>query len=162
MPDVKADLVDFLQANFDDTVPSVPWTNSDDIVFADYDGQRDYPQVAVVSRDPVVPGGGQTKATAIDPGGNGPIQDVIYLVLVDCWGGPDDLSVYDDNDAHPDEVAVEIAEEVASVCRQGSDGAPSGYEWIMADPPTEADDIEEEPTHHREQVTVRMKYTYTP
>jgi len=94
MPDVKADLVAFLRSNFDDTAPSVSWTSSEDIVHADYDGQRDYPQVAIVSRDPVVPGGGQTNATGIDAGGNGPVQDVIYLVLVDCWGGPEDDDSY--------------------------------------------------------------------
>jgi hypothetical protein len=162
MPDVKDDLVTFLRSNFDDTAPSVDWTNDDDIVFADYDGARSYPEVAVVSRDPIVPGGGTTGATGIDAGGGGPVQDVVYLVLVDCWGGPHDADAYSGSATDPDSVAVELAEEVASTCRQGSDGAPSGYEWIMADPPQEADDIEENPTHHREQVQVRMKWTYTP
>lgn len=162
MPDVKADLLSFLRSNFDDTQVSVSWTNSDDIVHADYDGARDYPQAAIVSRDPITPGGGATGATGIDPGGNGPIQDVVYLVQVDCWGGPEDETIYQNADVHPDEVAVEIAEEVAAICRVGTDGAPSGYEWLMADPPQEADDTEEDPTHHREIVQVRLKYTYTP
>lgn len=162
MPDVKADLVDFLRDNVDPSAVSVPWTNADDVVFADYDGDRDYPQAAVVSRDPVVTGGGQTGATGIDPGGDGPIQDVVYLVQVDCWGGPEDDPVYSGSGTHPDIVAVELAEVVAETCRVGSDGAPAGYEWIMADPPTEADDVEEDPTHHREIVQVRMKVTYTP
>lgn len=162
MPDVKADLVSFLRSNFDTSQVSVSFGTSDDIVHADYDGQRSYPQIAVVSRDPIVPGGGTTGATGIDPSGDGPIQDVVYLVLVDCWGGPKDESVYQGNSADPDSVAVELAEEVAKVCRQGSEGEPTGYEWIMADPPVEADDIEESPTHHREQVQVRLKTTYTP
>jgi len=162
MPDVKEDLVTYLRGNFDDTAPSVPWTNDEDIAHADYDGHRDYPQVAIVSRDPVVPGGGNTGATGIDAGGGGPIQDVVYLVQVDCWGGPDDETVYAEADVHPDTVAVELAEEVAETCRVGEDGAPAGYEWLMADPPQEADDVEESPAHHREIVQVRMKWTYTP
>lgn len=174
MPDVKDDLRTFLRDNFDDTAVSVPFTNDDDIVFADYDGAREYPQVAIVSRDPVVTGGGQTGATGIDPSGAGPVQDVVYLVQVDCWGGPEDEQVYQDTGygngyslayasvTHADTVAVQLAEEVAATCRVGSDGAPDGYEWLMADPPQEADDTEESPTHHREIVTVRMKVTYTP
>lgn len=162
MPDVKDDLVTFLRNNFDDTQVSVPFTNSADIVFADYDGSRDYPQIAVVSRDPIVNGGGATGVTGIDPGGGGPIQDVVYLVQVDCWGGPEDDDVYQNNGSHPDIVAVELAEEVANVCRIGDDGAPSGYNWIMADPPEEADDVEQNPTEHREIVQVRLKYTYGP
>ena len=162
MPDVKKDLVTLLRSNVDDTAPSVPWTNADDIVFADYDAHRDYPQVAVVSKDPVVPGGGQTAATGMDAGGGGPIQDRIWLTLVDCWGGPADVDAYTDTDTHPDVVAAELADEVFDVCFQGADGAPSGYEWITADPPREADDVEESPTHHREQVTVRLKETHTP
>lgn len=163
MVDPKGDLVDFLRANVDGSAASVPFTNADDIVFADYDsGAGPFPQVAVVSKDPVVPGGGQTGATGIDPSGAGPIQDVVYLVQVDCWGGPDDATVYEDNGSHPDVVATELGEEVAETCRAGSDGAPDGYEWIFADPPAEGDDTEESPTEHRDIVTVRMKVTYTP
>lgn len=162
MPDVKGDLVDYLRANVDGSAISVPWTNADDIVFANYDGGRDYPQVAVVSKDFVVPGGGQTAATGIDAGGAGPVQDRVWLVLVDCWGGPDDEQVYEDNGVHPDAVASKLGEEVFQTCFQGSDGAPDGYEWITADPPQESDDVEESPTHHREQVTVRLKETHTP
>lgn len=163
MVDPKDDLRTFLRSNFDDSVVSVPFANADDIVFADYDGGvGPYPQVAIVSKDPVVPGGGQTQATGIDPSGAGAIQDVIYLVQVDCWGGPDDATVYATNGSHPDIVANEIAEEVAATCRVGSDGAPSGYEWVYAEPPTEADDVDASPTEHREIVTVRMKVTYTP
>lgn len=162
MPDVKADLLTFLRSNFDDTAVSVPWTNSDDIVHADYEGSRDYPKVAIVSRDPITPSAGSTGASGIDASGAGPIQDVIYLVQVDCWGGPEDDDTYQGNSADPDSVAVDLAEEVAATCRIGTDGAPSGYEWMMADPPQEADDTEESPTHHREIVTVRMKVTYTP
>lgn len=162
MVDPKADLREFLRANFDDTAPSVPWTNSDDIVFADYDGDREFPQVAIVTKDPTVPGGGQTGATGIDPSGAGAIQDVVYSLQVDCWGGPDDDQTYQDHGSHPDIVANELGEEVAATCRVGTQGAPSGYEWLYASPPREADDIEESPTEHREIVTVRMKVTYTP
>jgi len=160
MPDAKDDLIEFLRATFDASAVSVPWTNDEAIVFADYDGHRNYPQVAVVSRDPVTPGGGNTGITGLDPGDGVGIQDVIYLVLVDCWGGPEDDGTYQDHGSHPDAVAVELAEEVAATCRVGAEGAPAGYEWLWADPPQEADDTEENPTHHREQVTVRMKVTY--
>lgn len=162
MPDVKADLVSYLRSNFNAGAVSVSWTNSDDIVHADYDGARDYPQAAIVSRDPIVQGGGTTGVTGIDPGGGGPIQDVVYLVQVDCWGGPEDDPVYTGSGTHPDAVAVEIAEEVAETCRVGDENAPTGYNWLMADPPEEADDTDENPTHHREIVQVRMKYTYGP
>jgi len=163
MPDVKDDLVTFLQNNVNSGAISVPFTNADDIVFADYDGARSYPQVAVVSRDPIVNGGGATGVTGIDPGGGGPIQDVVYLVQVDCWGGPEDDDVYQANPSeHPDAVAVELAEEVAETCRVGDENAPAGYNWLMADPPEEADDVEQNPTEHREIVQVRMKWTYGP
>lgn len=163
MVDPKADLRTFLRTNFDSTAISVSFTNDDDIVFADYDGGAGpYPQVAIVSKDPVVLGGGQTQATGIDPGGGGGIQDVVYLVTVDCWGGPDDADVYDTDGSHPDIVANELGEGVAATCRIGSAGSPDGYEWLFAEPPAEADDTDESPTKHREIVTVRMKVTYTP
>lgn len=162
MPDAKGDLVDHLRATFDSSVVSVPFENTSDIVFADYDGAHDYPEVAVVSKDAITPGGGQTGATGIDPTGAGAIQDVIYLVQVDCWGGPDDDQVYADHGSHPDIVANELGEEVASVCRVGSDGAPAGYEWMYCRPPYEADDMEASPTSHREIVEVRLKTTYVP
>lgn len=163
MPDVKDDLVTFLRNNVDPSVVSVSFTNADDIVFADYDDQRSYPQVAVVSRDPVVPGGGQTGVTGIDPGGGGSIQDVVELVQVDCWGGPRDESPYEGTSNDPDTVANELGEEVHSTCFDATPSeAPAGYEWISADPPFEGDDTEENPTHHREIVQVRMKWTKTP
>lgn len=161
MVDPKGDLRTFLRANVNSDAVSVPFTNADDIVFADYDGAQEYPQVAIVSKDMTVPGGGQTGATGIDPSGGAPIQDVVYLLQVDCWGGPDDADVYQSNGSHPDIVATELGEEVAATCRVGADGAPTGYEWVFADPPTEADDVEASPTKHREIVTVRMKVTYT-
>jgi hypothetical protein len=162
MPDIKDDLVSFLRSNFDPSAISVAFTNSDGIVHADYDGGRDYPQVAVVSADAVVAGGGQTAATGMDAGGGGPIQDRIYLVQMDCWGGVEDEAPYEGSNEHPDAVASELGDEVFDVCFQGTDGSPSGYEWITADPPSEADDTEENPTHHREIVNVRLKWTYTP
>lgn len=162
MVDPKADLREFLRDNLNPSAISVPFTNGDDVVFADYDGEQTYPQVAIVSKDPVVPGGGQTQATGIDPSGAGPVQDVIYLVQIDCWGGPDDASIYQTEGSHPDTVANELGEEVAATCRVGTDGAPDGYEWLMAGPPTEADDTDESPTKHRDIVTARLKVTYTP
>lgn len=162
MVDPKDDLRTFLRNNFTSGAISVTFTNSDDIVFADYDGNQEYPEVAVVSKDTVVPGGGQTQATGIDPGGGGPIQDVIYLLQVDCWGGPEDADIYQDEGSHADTVANELGEEVASTCRIGTAGAPAGYEWMFAEPPFESDDTKASPTKHREIVTVRMKVTYTP
>lgn len=162
MVDPKDDLRTFLRTNFNSNAVSVSFTNSDDIDFADYDGNQDYPEVAIVSKDTIVPGGGQTQATGIDAGGGGGVQDVIYLVQVDCWGGPDDADVYSSDGSHPDIVANELGEEVARVCRAGADGAPDGYEWMFSEPPYEADDTDESPTKHREIVTVRMKVTYTP
>lgn len=162
MVDPKDDLVSFLRGNVDGTAFSVPFDNTSDIVHADYEGTRSYPEIAVVSKDVVVSGGGQTGATGIDPTGAGAIQDAIYLVQVDCWGGPEDDDVYADHGSHPDTVANELGEETASTCRVGADGAPAGYEWMFADPPFETDDVESSPTHHRERVQVRMKVTYTP
>lgn len=161
MVDPKDDLRTFLRNNFNSNAVSVTFTNSDDIVFADYDGAQSHPEVAIVSKDTVVPGGGQTQATGIDPGGGGGIQDVIYLVQVDCWGGPDDADIYQSEGSHPDIVANELGEEVARVCRAGTNGL-ADYEWVFAEPPFESDDTEESPTKHREIVTVRMKVTYTP
>lgn len=160
--DPKADLRDFVESNFDDTVPSVPFDRVDDVQIANYDVGPDWPEIAIVSADPVVPGGGQTGATGIDPSGAGPIQDVVYRILVDCWGGPRDAQVYQDHGSDPDTVAVELSQELAATCRVGSDGSPSGYEWIFADPPRDANDVEAEPTEHRQQVPVRLKTTYTP
>lgn len=160
MVDPKDDLVSFLRTNFDDNAISIGFTNADDIVFADYDGEQSYPQVAVVSKDFAVPGGGQTGATGIQQDG-APIQDVVYLVQVDCWGGPKDIAIYQGSGTDPDTVANELGEEVADTCRVGTDGAPSGYEWLFADPPMEADDTDPETTVHREIVNVRMKVTYT-
>lgn len=161
MVDPKKDLRDYLRSNFDATNVSVSFTPSDDVVISDDDGPRNYPQVAVVSKDPVVPGGGQTQATGIDPGSGGAIQDVVYLVQIDCWGGPEDGAPYAGTNDHPDAVANELGEETHRVLF-GADpaDAPADYEWISAEPPSEADDSEESPTHHREIVIARAKTTY--
>jgi hypothetical protein len=166
--DPKNDLVAFLRANFDSTALSVSFTPGDetdttadgDIKFADYDGAREYPQVAVVSKDSTVVGGGDTQVSAMDGGGGGPVQNTIYLIQVDCWGGPDDAPIYESGGSHPDIVANELGEEVAATCRVGTDGAPDGYGWMMSEPPFEADDTNETPARHREIVTVRMATTY--
>lgn len=167
MVDPKDDLRSFLRSNFDPSAISVSFTNADDIDFADYDGDRSYPQVAIVSSDPIVPGGGSMAATGIEASGRGAIQDVVYLVQVDCWGGPDDADVYQSEGSHPDIVANELGQEVHRVCFEADHSdvgppVPDGYEQINADPPFESDDTNESPTEHREIVTVRMKVTYTP
>lgn len=157
--DPKADLRDFLEPLASDWDTSID-IDADDVVVSDSRGDRTYPQVSIVSADSIVAGGGNTAATGIDPGGGGPIQDAIYLVQVDCWGGPADASVYAGTDTHPDVVARELGEAVAEACRVGADGAPAGYEWIMAEPPFESDDTDPAWPVHREIVTVRMKVTY--
>lgn len=162
MVDPKDDLVEFLRTNVDGSTFSVPFDKQSDIVHADYEGSREYPEIAVVSKDSITPGGGQTGATGVDPTGAGAIQDTIYLIQVDCWGGTEDTPVYSDYDSHPDAVSVELGEEVARVCRVGTSGAPSGYEWMFCHPPYEADDTDASPTSHREIVEVRMKVTYVP
>lgn len=162
MVDPKDDLVEFLRGNVDGTAFSVPFDNAEDIVHADYEGTREYPEIAVVSKDSITPGGGQTGATGIDPTGAGAIQDTIYLIQVDCWGGVEDEDPYPGLDTHPDIVAVELGEEVARVCRVTPENAPEGYEWMFCHPPYEADDTDASPTSHREIVEVRMKVTYTP
>lgn len=163
MADPKEDLLNFLRSNFTPGNVSVSFTNADDIVHADYDGGAGpFPQVAIVSRDNSIVGGGETGVTAIDVANDGPVQTVIESIQVDCWGGPRDADIYDSEGSDPDTVANELAEEVASVCRVGTDGVPSGYGWMMAEPPFEADDTEEDPTEHREIVIVRMGHGYGP
>lgn len=161
---VHEDLVGFLRSNVDTSNISVTFSTSDDIHQADYDGGHDYPEIAVVSTDPVVPGGGDTRFTGMDPTGAGPIQSGIEVVLVDCWGGPADDPAYVGNSVHPDTVANELAREVwKRSIDAAADAAPSGYEWISADPPRTADDTESyEDTHFRDQVTVRLGYTESP
>jgi hypothetical protein len=160
MVDPKKDLRDFLRSNLNTGAVPVPMS-TDDIVVGDPDGNRTYPQAAVTTKDPIVPGGGETQATGIDPAsGGGPIQDVVYLVQVDCWGGPHDADVYATHGSNPDRVANDLGEEVATTCRVGVSGAPTDYEWLFTGPPTEADDTDENPVSHREVVTVRLKATF--
>lgn len=160
--DPSDDLVSFLRSNVDDSNISVPFSTSDDIDHADYDGPNDYPQIAVVSNDPVVPGGGETGWTGMDPGGGGPIQDRVETMLVDCWGGPEDRDVYQNNGTHPDKVAAELRAEVVRACNAAAaGGAPSAYEWIAATPQGDADDTERDRTHYREQALCRLKHTET-
>lgn len=168
---VDKDLIAFLREQLDpaeipiafDPGPAGDPDAGGDVHFADYDGDLDYPLVAPVSNDPVVPGGGETGYTGMQASG-GPVQDAIETVLVDCWGGPVDEAIYDGAGTHPDDVANDLAREVWSVCLEAAaDGAPDGYEWIGADPPSTADDTEtHERTHYRDQVVVRMKHTEAP
>ena len=39
---------------------------------------------------------------------------------------------------------------------------PDGYEWVNAEPPTEANDVERSPTAYRDIVVARLKHTETP
>jgi hypothetical protein len=117
--DIKSDLVAFLRTHFDESEIPVTFeagdpadpTTVEGVRFAAYDGANDYPQVAIVSEDPVVPGGGQTQMTGIDAGGKGGIQDVVTSVQIDCWGGPHDADIYQSEGAHPDVVANALARE---------------------------------------------------
>jgi hypothetical protein len=160
MVDPKKDLRDYLRNNLNTGALTVPMSTSD-IVIGDPDGSRTYPQAAVTTKDPIVPGGGETQATGINPAkGSAPIQDVVYTVQVDCWGGPHDADVYANHGSNPDRVANDLGEEVAATCRVGQSGSPANYEWLFAGPPQEADDTDHNPTSHREVVTARLKVTF--
>ena len=122
--DIKSDLVAFLREHFNESEIPVTFeagdpadpTTVEGVRFADYDGaNNDFPQVAIVSEDSVVPGGGQTQMTGIDAGGGGGIQDVVTSVQIDCWGGPHDADIYQSEGAHPDVVANALARETHSV-----------------------------------------------
>lgn len=156
--DVSEDLVAFLRSRLDvDDIP-VAFDVDDDIGLGKYNASVAQPFVTPVSEDPVVPGGGQTGYTAL--GADGPLQDQVWLVLVDCWGGAVDASIYQDEDAHPDGVANVLGQLVARACREAAAaGAPDGYEWVNADPPQTANDDQRDPTHYRRQVTCRLKTT---
>lgn len=165
------DLIEFLRAQIDpanisitfDPGPANDPDSEGDVWYPDYDGGIDYPLVAPVSNDPVVPGGGETGFTGMQSDG-GPIQDTIETLQVDCWGGPEDSAIYEGVNSHPDDVAGELASEVWSVCLEAAaDASPSGYEWIGADPPQMADDVSTfEMTHYKDIVIVRMKRTKVP
>jgi len=158
--DPADDLVSFLQSNINASNISVSFTPSDDVKHAVYEGSNDYPQIAIVSNDPVVPGGGETGFTAIRSG-NGPVQDSIETLLVDCWGGPEDDDTYQGGSDHPDGVAAELRAEVVRTCNSDVTNPPNGYQWISAESLGDADDTDRSPTHYREQVTARLKQTKT-
>lgn len=165
--DIKADLIDFLRTHVDETAISVSFTNADDIGFAAYDDVDQDVYVTPVSEDPVVPGGGQTQYSGMDPGGRGGVQDVVTLVQIDCWGGDRDAAIYQGVDSHPDIVANELAREVHRVLFEADESAagppvPEGYEWVNAEPPTDADDAQQSPTKYRDYVLARLKYTKRP
>lgn len=162
MVNPKEDLRDWIRPRFDDSAISVPFAASSDLDIANYDVGPAWPSIAIVSADPVTPGGGQTGATGIDGGGGGAIQDTVYLVLVDCWGGPRSADVYADHGSDPVTVANDLATELHASARSIPQNAPSGYEWVFADPPQDANDPEATPTEYRQQVTVRLKTTFRP
>jgi len=156
--DPADDLVSFLQSNFDSAAISVAFSNSDDIDHADYSGANEYPQVAIVSNDPVIPGGGQTGFTSISGDGSGPNQATIETILVDCWGGPEDDGAYDGNPEHPDGIAAELSSEVIDTCHDDATNPPAGHSWIGARPLGDADDTDRNPTHYREQVECLLRF----
>lgn len=158
-PDPKKDLRDFVRSNFDGSAISTSFTPADDVVIANYDVGPAFPEVAIVSADPITPGGGETGATGYDAGGGGLIQDTIWELTVDCWGGPH--QEYSGGSTDADTVAEELGQELHETCRVG-EGGPSGYEWLFAQPPADANDTEAQPTEYRRQVVARLKYTYTP
>lgn len=159
-PDPKLDLRDFLRSALVSGDTSVSFSPADDVVVANYDVGPAYPEVAVVAADWITLGGGETGATAMDPTGGGAYQHGYYSVLVDCWGGP--RGEYDSVDIAADTVAEELGQAVARETRAGAAGAPSGYEYIFSDPPSDANDTQEAPTEYRRQVTVRLSYRYEP
>jgi hypothetical protein len=165
--DYKLDCIDHLRSEFDSSAVSVPFTPSDDIGFAEYDDIDQDVYVTPSSADPTVVGGGQTGYSGIDPGGDGGVADVVVSLQLDCWGGDRDDQIHADNDTHPDIVATEVAQEVYRILFETDDAAagpavPAGYDWVAAEPPREADDVEENPTEYRDIVIARFKYTKTP
>lgn len=173
--DIKSDLIAHLRKNFDTGAVPVPFDVGDatdpaapgDVRFADYDGENDYPQVAIVSEDAVVPGGGQTQYSAIDAGGGGGIQDTVTSVQIDCWGGPRDADVYEQHGSHPDIVANALGRETHRVLFSSDESSqgppvPDGYEWVNAEPPEESNDTERTPTHYRRIIIARLKHTERP
>jgi len=155
--DPTADLVSFLQNNVNGGEISVSFTPGSDVGFANYEGANDYPQIAVVTNDPVIPGGGQTGYTSINPDGSGPNQASIHTILVDCWGGPEDDAAYQGGSTHPDLIAAELADEVRRVCHANATSPPSGYDWLGARRLGDTDDTDRSPTHYREQVECLLR-----
>jgi hypothetical protein len=161
-PDPKGDLRDWLRTRFDDTAISVAFDPDADLVVANYDVGPSWPSVAIDSSDFVTVGGGQTGATAFDPGGAGAYQDGYYSIRVDCWGGPHDAEVYAGTPTDPDTVAEELGQELHRAARGGEQARPAGYRWSFADPPSDANTVQADPTEYRRQVTVRLGYQYEP
>ena len=174
--DIKSDLVAFLRQHFDETAIPVTFnpgptddpTADGDVRFADYDGGAGpYPNVSIVSEDPVVVGGGEAQYSGIDAGGKGGIQDVVTSVQIDCWGGPHDAEIYANEDSHPDVVANALGRETHRVLFEADESdegppLPDGYEWINAEQPVENNDTERSPTHYRRFVVARTKHTERP
>jgi hypothetical protein len=161
--DPKADLRDWLRPRFDDSAISVPFTASSDLDIANYDAGPAWPSIAIVSSDPVPLGGGPMDMTGIDPSGAGAIQDVVYRILVDCWGGPHNADVYQTNGSDADTVAEELGREVHDKAWATPDNAPADYNGaVSSTPPRDANDVEATPTEYRRQVTVYLKATRTP
>jgi len=156
--DPNDDLVSFLQSNVNGGNISVSFTPSDDIGHANYEGANSYPQIAVVTNDPVIPGGGQTGYTSISSDGSGPNQATIATILVDCWGGPEDDDTYQRGSDHPADIAAELAEEVRRACHASATNPPSGYDWLGARRRGDAHDTDRNPTHYREQVECLLRY----
>jgi len=158
----STDLRDFLQSNIDTTNLSFSFTPTDDVVVADYEKGPDYPEAAIVSKDPTIPGGPRTRFTGYDPSGAGPVQDVITSLQVDCWGGTEEDGTIQSDDVHPATAAEELAEEVWRVCfANNAASPPSGYEWVSADRAFENHEESETPAY-RETTICYLKQLHEP
>lgn len=162
--DVKSDIIDFLRSHVDTSVIDVPFDKSDDIGFAAYDDVDQSVYVTPASEDGVVVGGGESRYSGMDGTGKGGIQDVVTTVQVDCWGGDRDDDVYTGVDSHPDIVANALSREVHRVLFESGESndeipTPDGYEWVNAEPPVEANDVQETPTKYRRYVVAVTKHT---
>lgn len=165
MSDPKTALRDFLQGanGVNASALSEPFDTATDIQLANYEPGPDYPEIAVVTADPTVPNGGEMDVTAMDPGGGGAIQDVVYSVVVDCWAGTEATAGDLGWQTHPDAFAVELAEEVHQSCLSVDQPAvPDGYQQLSAAPPRDAHDTEGAQTEYRQQVICYLKTTHGP
>lgn len=159
----KEDLRDWVRPRFDDSAISVPFTAADDLDIANRDVGPSWPSIEIAASDPIVPGGGPMDMTGMDPGGGGAIQDQIYAIHVDCWGGPRDAAVYADHGSDPVTVADELGQELHSAAWATPENAPAGYNGaVSATPPMDAPETDATPTEHRTVVRVFLKATHTP
>lgn len=159
------DLRDFLQGSngIDTSTLSFSFSTSDDVVVSDPEGGPSYPEAAVASKDPTIPGGPATRFTGYDPSGAGPIQESIVSLQVDCWGGTEEDGTIQTDDVHPATAAEELAEAVWQACFDANAASPpSGYEWVAADRPFQNHDTTESPPAYRESTICYLKELNEP